>query len=196
MILFWENGPFFRSAWIFSNRAILCPLFSQLSSSPTGATALFPVGQKAEPRIVTQTSWFIDRVSERNSNLDAWLGHYYILWKSSSFSPVPFPSLRQFPSVSLGCRWKPVCEWACRRMGARGRRRCTCVPSAQPRPVATPLALRYAFCRVAHFCTRKEFLRKSLHMHHLAIFCTDRRRDLRVLQHKWRTSERWPAHAC
>lgn len=187
MILFWEDATFFRSAWIFSNRVILCPLFSQLHSSPPGATALFPVGQKAEPGVVTQTSWFIELVRETQ----IWTHDLYIFTFCGKVPLVPFTSWRQFPSCLWGVDesqfvselaegWVPVA------VGARG--------SPVPQPAPLPHALLCAMLSVGlHICTRKEFLRKSLHMHHLAIFCTDRRRELRVLQHKWRTSE-WRPH--
>lgn len=156
MILFWENGTLFRSARIFSNWVILCPLFSQLHSSPTGATALFPVGQKAEPDVVTP-NLMVHRVSERNSNLDTWLKY---IFTSCGKVPLFLLSLYKFeavPLVSLGCRWKPICEWACRRMGAWAPVAvdAACAsPAPQPRPLPRPLLCAMLSVGL-HICTRK-----------------------------------------
>lgn len=120
--------------------------------------------------------------------------HFYILWKISYFSPVPFTSLRQFPSCLWGVdesqfvselaeEWVPGRPWPWTlRVRPQHRSHAPCHA-----PCSAPCFL--SGCTFAHV---KEFLRKSLHLHHLAIFCTDRRRDLKVLQHKWRTSEWWP----
>lgn len=64
----------------------------------------------------------------------------------------------------------------------------------QPHGAAAPLATDAVLSVGLQICTQEEFLRKSLHMHRLAIFCNDRTRDLNVFQHKRRTSEWWSVH--
>ena len=81
--------------------------------------------------------------------------------------PVPFTSLRQLPPLLWGTGWKAICEGE--RLQEKGCPRLwplRCSPLKLPVPCSTlPAGLQ--------ICTHKEFHRKSWHIHHLAIFCTD-----------------------
>lgn len=109
------------------------------------------------------------------------------------FFSVPFTRLRQFLSLSLGYRRETVVSEPAGGWAPRAFLLCaSLVP--QPHRAATPLATDAVLSVRLQICTQEEFLRKSLHMHHLAIFCNDRTRDLNVFQHKRRTLEWWSVH--
>lgn len=151
-----------KLAGIFSTSVVWCPLLSQLYPSP--ATTLFFVGQKANPD--THSSYV--ESMRRNTNLDAGVVRYYILHFSCSFYKFEAAPLHFF-----GVRDENlfVSKRDDRRMDAQGCDHCTCVPSTAA-PSSCQSSCSVLLVRL-QICTHKEFLRKSLHIHHLAIFCTD-----------------------
>lgn len=159
---FWETVLTLKLAHIFRNSVIWCPLLSQLY--PSSATALFLVGQRANPDI---HSSYVESV-RRNTNLDAGVVRYYIFYFSC-----PFYKFEAAPLHFFGVQDENLflSKRDCRRMEAQGCEHCTGVPStAAPSSCQSPCSILPVGLQI---CTRKEFLRKSLHMHHLAIFCTD-----------------------
>lgn len=186
---FCETGTYFQG-WPESSVTVSCALLSQLHPSPTRPTPLFFVGKKAKPGIMTPKlivlrSWW--------EETQTWMCELCIITFCGNIKPFFFSlSLLQVwgssPLFLWGRGWKLIWEWDCKSTGAPGRKAAQVCPAASPESCPSPCFL--SSCRFAH----KEFLRKSLHMNHLAIFCTDRIRDLKVLQHKRRTSEWWSVH--
>lgn len=148
-------------ARIFSNRVLWCPLLSR--PYPSVATTLFFVGQKANPDI---HSSYVESV-RRSTSLDAGVVCYYILHVSC-----PFYKFEAASSISLGHRMETYL-WVREIAGERMPEAVTTALQPQqcsPLKLPVPCSMLPAGLQI---CTHKEFLRKSWHVHHLAVFCAD-----------------------
>lgn len=104
-------------------------------------------------------------------------------WALLSFAEKFFSCpLDRFIPLSLGWR-QVVGQWDCGGTDARDCEHCTCVLCSDLSVCHSPCCMLcfLSGCKFAHV---KKFLRKSLHMHHLAIFCTDQMRDLKSFSTK------------